>query len=154
MDLSDDEQLKQDQQYSSFPDFQHLNIDLCMELIFPYLNLTGLLNAADSCREMRGAAENTFAQKYRNTLVWIDIRESNNPFEYDTFLDTLYVRGPKICLKVLRCFGQLISKLKLTYRYERTAESIYIHLDQYVIDYCAKHIKEIEFDTCLSKIYE
>lgn len=48
MEFNDDEHQQLDQQNSSFPDFQHLNIDLCLELIFPFLSLNELSNVADT----------------------------------------------------------------------------------------------------------
>lgn len=67
--------LDNDQQYSSFQDIQHLNIDLCLELILPYLNVQDLANCADTSKQMRRAAEIIFAHKYGRTLF--DIGEKN-----------------------------------------------------------------------------
>lgn len=128
MDMCDSEQLDQ-QQYSSFLDFQHLNIDLCLELIFPYLDLRDLSNVADSCMQMRWAAELTFAHEYRNQIIRMS-NEGEDPSETNTIF------------KVLRCFGQMISKLCLEYSFSTAV--VWTHLDKYIAKYCVNSLTELE----------
>lgn len=42
-----------DEEYSSFKDFQHINIDLCLELICEHLDLGDLVMVADSCKQIK-----------------------------------------------------------------------------------------------------
>lgn len=56
MDTSDSEQLDEEQ-YSSFSDFRQLNMDFCLELVCPYMDVNDLSSVADSCKQMKRAAE-------------------------------------------------------------------------------------------------
>lgn len=141
MDLNADEQLEQHQEHSSFQELQHLNIDLCLELIFPYLELDDLANAADTCKQMQSAAEDAFARNYGGNVFVVSERAyyGKNDFERDT---TIYIGNRKRCFQVLRSFGHLISGLYLIY-YEFT-KPFWMELDKYVENYCANYISRLE----------
>lgn len=144
MDSSDDEQLELDQQNSSFQEFQHLNIDLCLELIFPYLDVSDFGNVADSCKQMKRAAEIVFAHKYgRNVFLHERRRKWISAYSVLTHRNLIYIHDPKMCYQVLRSFGHLISKLHLEC-YESN-DLFLTHLDEYVTKYCANYITELEF---------
>lgn len=140
MDSCEDEQL--DQQYSSFQDFQHLNIDLCLELICPYLDVKSLGAVADSCRQMKRAAELTFAQKHRKKQFYIYETKNLCPINHEANENEIYLSEQKSSFRFLRCFGQMISKLCV--RCSRSTGTFWTHLDEYVANYCANNIKELE----------
>lgn len=142
MDLNSKEQ-----QHSSFQNFQHLNIDLCLELIFPYLELNDLANAADTCKQMKRAAEIVFDHKYRKNLIAIGEDEpglfmcrSRCIFKCDN--KSIYLSKPKICFQILRNFGHLISGLYLIY--DAFTDPFSMQLDKYVAKYCANYITRLE----------
>lgn len=64
-------------------------------------------------------------------------------FECDTYRSFVYLYDSKICFKVLRCFGHVISKVHLAY-YGFT-DLFWMHFDEYVKKYCANYITELEF---------
>lgn len=150
MDSSVDEQ----QQYSSFPDFQHLNIDLCLELICPYLDLSDLSSVADTCMQMRSAAELTFAHKYRKQFICIRDSEAGfsqcRIYSLDRILakaigfdSKIVISKPKTCFRVLRCFGQMISKLCCVECPSSTG-ALWCNLEKYVAKHCASYITQLE----------
>lgn len=142
MDLG--EQRNQDEQYTSIQD---LNMDLCFELIFPYLDVSDLVNVADSSKQMKEVAELTFFRKYRKLIIEVCMRmEKDIPkYEIDARDDYLILWDLKTCFGVLRCFGTLISKLSLNYFYKFTSDRIqHSRLSQYVMAYCVNNVTELE----------
>lgn len=140
MDTCDDEQM--DQQYSSFQDYQHLNINLCLELIFPYLDVKSLASCADTCKQMKQVAEATFAQKYRKKLFYLYESKKMICYDYETDTNSIYIYEPNICFKVLRCFGQMISKLNL--KCSRSTAKFWKHIDEYVAKYCVNNLTQFD----------
>lgn len=143
MKLDTKEQLIDDY-YSSFPDFQHLNIDLCLELIFPYLSLVDLVTVSDACKQMKYAAQIEFLRKYKNyKLHWILIpyptpRTEEPPIDLSRDHEIL-LHGGKICFRFLRNFGHLLSKLVLYTGHWKCME-------QYVNKYCADYLTHLKLD--------
>lgn len=66
--MDSDGRERQEQQYLNVPNYQHLNIDLCFELVFSYLDVEDLVIAADSNKQMKDAAELTFSRKFGKNL--------------------------------------------------------------------------------------
>lgn len=138
MKVDSSERERFDQQKPNDPNHQSLNIDLCLELIFPYLDVEDLVRAADSNKQMKDAAELTFSRKFgKNSFVFHsktqDVLKSTGRTIY---LDVSSIFG------VLRCFGHLISKLMLDYYF--SSPLVCSRLDLYVIKYSMNYVKELE----------
>lgn len=126
-----------DQHHSNGPDYQNLNMDLCLELVFLYLDLKDLVSAADANKQMKDAAELTFRCRYgKNLFVFYTKTQHVLPSTVRvTYLDVS--RDPKLCFGVLRCFGHLISKLLLDYYFSSPlfCSRLDIYISKYSIDY-------------------
>lgn len=140
-----------DNKSSNFENFQHLNLDLCLELIFPFLGFIDLVNAADSCKQMRSAAENIFERKYKRTRFIIKIYyKSNFPPKYsirnNKYQNEVEFEDFRICFKVLRCFGRTITKLRLQkIECDESFGQLPTYLYRYIVQFCANYLKELEF---------
>lgn len=145
MTSSDLEDQELGQEVSSFHDFQHLNIDLCLELIFPFLDVIDLSRAADTCEQMRSAANRAFSRKYGKYRFCIKpntICEELTSYKCNSFNNRIWLRSPKLCLQVVRCFGHLICKLHLICNFD-LSDMYLSHLDDYLIEYCANYLTDL-----------
>lgn len=133
---------------SSFQDYQYLNIDLCLELIFPYLSWIDLVNVADSCKQMKYAAEIEFFRKYKNCESYCGILPCTGS-HYFSIRNEITIYDPKICLKILRNFGHLVFKLELS-----VGLGIKMHLERYVDEFCANHITHLKLTNYYSTAFD
>lgn len=123
-----------------------LNID-CMEEILQFLNLKDLLNVADSNKRLNRAACLVYAQKY-GTLS--HVMESFRTRGMRIFLEiagTLTINGLYTSLRFVRCFGSVISRMKMN-------ATEYCHdtkLIRYVNEFCAKSLIELELTGWMSQ---
>lgn len=90
---------------------------------------------------MKRAAELTFAHKYRKTHFYIYESKELCPFSNDG--NEIYLCEKKICFRVLRCFGQMISQLSL--KCSRSTAIFWTYLDEYVKQYCANNLTQLAF---------
>lgn len=118
-------------------DQQHkdLNVDLCFELIFPYLNISDLVNVSNSCKQMKEVAEMIFHQKYGRASHFILDPNGSYKFNDKTLLNS------ETCFGFLRCFGHMLLILKLNY--DHCSSLLSSRLNAYVIKYCT-FVNEIE----------
>lgn len=133
-----------DQQHSIFDEYKDLNIDLCFEIVFPYLDVRDLVNVADSCKVMKTMAELTFHRKYRkawNFILSPNGHSSKHEVQSQNQKDLLDM---KTCFGFLRCFGHMLSNLKLNNDHSSFLQSS--RLNEYVIKYCVS-VNEIEFSS-------
>lgn len=125
-------------------DQQPLNVDLCLKLMISYLDVEDLLNVADTCTQMKRAAELTFSHQYGRYPFCIGENNNDNNKEelrWDTFNSTVFLRNPKSGFQLLRCFGHLISKLQLKCN---KIDTILPHLDECMTKYCANYLTELK----------
>lgn len=136
------------------PTNKNLNIDLCFELIFPYLDLKDLVNVADTNKQMKDAAETTFCRKYgRNLFVFYT--KTQHVLQSTARVTYLDVRDSKMCFGVLRCFGHLITKLMLDYYF--SFPLFCSRLDFYVNKYSIDYVTELEiygYESALESLQE
>lgn len=133
-------------QHSVNPTNQNLNIDLCFELIFPYLDIKDLVSVADTSKQMKDAAELTFRRKYGRNLFVFYMRTYYYVLQSSARAIFLDVRDSKLCFSVLRCFGHLISKLMLDYYF--TSPLFCSRLDFYVNKYAIDYVTELKIYGC------
>ncbi|XP_055306315.1 uncharacterized protein LOC129570649 [Sitodiplosis mosellana] len=115
-----------------------VNVD-CLEHIFKNLSLIDLLNVADSNKQLKPAADLVFASRYGKQWIFILSRyKSILIFERNMYPPTVQIPR-SFRLKLLRCFGHLITKLDITHDK---------HMDAYVNEYCAESLVEIKFQRC------
>ncbi|XP_055305963.1 uncharacterized protein LOC129570400 [Sitodiplosis mosellana] len=115
-----------------------VNVD-CLEPIFKNLSLIDLLNVSDSNKQLKPAADLVFASRYGKQWIFIHSRyKSILIFGRNMFPPTVQIPR-SFRLKLLRCFGHLITKLDITHDK---------HMDAYVNEYCADSLVEIKFERC------
>lgn len=108
-----------------------LNAD-CLEKIFSYLNFDDMLNVADSNKWLKKGAELAF-KKLKKTRVVLNA--------WTTDGDELRIKNLKTCIRVVRCFGRVISSLKVIYH--DLAKHHRINLDRYIVKYYAATLTEL-----------
>lgn len=117
-----------------------INAD-CLANIFGYLKIDDLLHSADANISLRTAAASEFARKYRKKIVkLIDIHPEYR--ELHSQKNTLTVAGLKKCLQFLRCFGQSIAKLNISF--VNSSEKHHSNVDHYINNYCAVSLVELK----------
>lgn len=139
MDSSND--IKVDQPFSNFKQHENPNIDLCFQLIFPYLDVSDLVSVAESCKEMKTIAELTFYEEYGKTCCFIldPNRSSSNQITYQ--FNQKNILDSKRCFGFLRCFGHMIFNLKPNY--DHCSLLLSSQMNEYIIKYCTS-INQIE----------
>lgn len=168
-----------------------LNFD-CLEKVFIYLSLSDLTNVSDSNKYLKNCAEIIFVSRYKRHFFRLFVgsetsigREYRNIIAenrlncYDrlgyTDLKCIELHSLKDCLKVLRCFGHLISKLSITihhfrltnhsfdetylripkiYRWKVIEEKQLVRIASarvytYASKYCSGSLNEIVIDDCI-----
>lgn len=109
----------------------------CLDMAFDYLEVHDLLNLAHASTWFRQAAVMAMKRKRTKSVkLFNDI-----PTEFMWILGDLYVNGIKMCLRVLRCFGHVITCLEVDY--DRFAANQRGYLDQYVNGYCVDTLVEL-----------
>lgn len=89
----------------------HVNTD-CLERIFKHLTLSDLLNVSDASEHFKDAVDFVFSSKYAKKAVIIDEIRVSHPRLLDIEISYIRIDDIKTCLKLLRCFGHRLLKLK------------------------------------------
>lgn len=98
-----------------------VNID-CLEHILQYLEFEDLVNAADADVQLNRAADLIFARRYRRKEVIFGYNTAGNMNRISAInkvkieADSIEIIDMTIGLRLLRCFGFMITKLKLGYQ--------------------------------------
>lgn len=154
------EELKTDKESIISTKITDVNI-ACIEHILKYLNLSDLLNASDSNKHLKDAAELVFAVKFSGkTAIIHELLPSLNQV-LQVQWNSINVEGLKPCLQLLRCFGHLISELMIIHgSYFQNAQ----HIDRfslnlrrvisYVKEYCVGSLTGIRIKGCPSRAFE
>lgn len=88
----------------------------CLEYILQYLDLEDLLNASDSNIHLRNEAKLIFRRRYSQMMVVLGYENKDVlPLLKTIVIETniIKVNSMKMSLRILRCFGCLISKIEL-----------------------------------------
>lgn len=115
-----------------------MNVD-CLERVLQYLEFIDLLNAADSDKQLNNAANIIFSRKHgKKKFIFGDTGLSKSPLIQTSkyFID---VNDLKIGLRILRCFGVLISEIVL-YRFQDDISEFDAHIITYINEYCAEFV--------------
>lgn len=136
-----------------------LTID-CLEEILKFLDLENdLLNVAESNKRLNRAASLVFLQNNGKKSVVI------NPLTFDKQRIKLrngwyhiYITDLRTGLKCVRCFGHVISELKIVskihYYDSNMSREGFIELVRYVNKYCAKSLVKLNVEGCCSLIFD
>lgn len=117
-----------------------INIE-CLEIAFKYLSLDDLLNVANTNTHLRNAAKLAFASKYRKKRINVQWTESIPGIADEGYL--------KMSLRMLRCFGELISSLEVScYFVNDKSDTFLQRLLDYVSEYCATSLTELVVNRC------
>lgn len=128
--------------------FHDLDFD-CLEYVLEYLDLHDLLNVADSNKRLRKAAELVYTGKYGDRRVVFGIikllSDQTFVFKNSTYSREIESKGFKTSMQLLRCFGPLISTIRLVKI--RSSETNQPLMDKwvftYINDYCADYLKKL-----------
>ena len=131
----------------------HLDID-CLERIFRYLSPGDLINVADSNKQLKQAADLAFYFEYGSKKISI-VGFSSDPWRWNVGCRIL-IRHLKSTLRLLRCFGHLISKLGICLRDEyidkiELLDTNFSYLVSYIQEYCVKSLTHFEIDGTTGK---
>lgn len=126
--------------------------DDCLVMIFAHLKLQNLFNVAIACEFLRPAACLVYRRKFGVQPVRLfgcdNFRPNANPnaqngVEPVEGLLDIDIRGLKLCLQYLRCFGPSIKAISIDFNNVMTNRCRYVN--QYIVKYCAESLIEISF---------
>lgn len=118
----------------------------CIERIFKYLDPSDLLNLADSTKLLREHAILTFMDKYAGNQVYFhSIRPSRHGWIRIDSEKRIAVDSLASCLRLLRCFGNIITDLKISF--VDAAPTHCYRLNRYLNKYCSKSLINISLDS-------
>lgn len=112
----------------------------CLEKIFEYLDIDDLLHVADSNKWLQISAGSVFCHKFGQQKVQLtDIYPKYGAvFQRD---GTIVVGGLKTCLQLLRCFGEFVKNLDISF-VDSTKKHHFL-MDQYINEFCADSLIEL-----------
>lgn len=116
--------------------------DDCLEKIFKHLSLRSLFNVAVANEWLRPAANIVYKRKFGMKQVFIDNGRYTSASGLVLYGQTTFI-GLKACLQFLRCLGSSINHLNIWYSRWNKKQCEHIH--QYVNEYCANSLVNIEF---------
>lgn len=121
----------------------------CLEKIFKYLTLKDLLNVADSNKRLKQVADVVFALNYG--AKELNLIDSNEVLGSNLIISSaeIHVGDLKSSLQVLRCFGQLISKVVVNRSGDSSHSNAHYNailgtLLIYVNEFCTESLTDIE----------
>lgn len=120
--------------------FTELDFD-GLECVLEHLELTDLLNVADSCKRLRKAAELVYIREYGKKCVkFSSIIEMCPDQSFKITKDGIVIIRLKTGLQLLRCVGHTVSKIDF---FDQTyLPTRYNWLFTYINKYCAEYLKE------------
>lgn len=121
----------------------------CLELICDKLDIADLLRVANSNSWLKLAAVSVFGRKFSQLKVlFTDIY----PKYHVNFKENrkIVVGGLKTCLQFLRCFGEHMKILEISFVYSNEAQHSYI--DEYIIKFCKNSLVELKVYGRLSSL--
>lgn len=124
----------------------------CLEVMFNHLNISDLLNVADSNETLKRAAGMVFLRRYSEKKIWLHKPRLSINRKLHVYSENIMIEDLKTCLQILRCFGDLIGKLEITEEEvssdweftEKFGINQIIHnaIMTYVNDFCSKSLKQ------------
>lgn len=114
-----------------------LNID-CLENVFEYLKLGDLINVATANKRLNKAAEFVFARDYNRKRIIFEVISQYKILETDGN-SFIYISDLRTSLKMIRCFGHLISIAECFATDFETEQ----HIRNYINKYCSKSLTSI-----------
>lgn len=116
----------------------------CLERIFDFQTLDGLLNVAQTCNRLHIAANAKLRDDFHVKRVELYLYRPDD-WQQGVFWhpDCVYITNWKHCLPFLRCFGKRITKLLVDYN--GVSEAQCNHIDQYISEYCGDTLTSIVF---------
>lgn len=152
-DADNDEPHAKRQKLDSHPALKITDLnENCLMKIFSRLDLTDLLNVAMANKKLELVAASTFGRKFGMKTICLQNVNKCNPPRIYTLDDDIYVRGLKLCLPFLRCFGAQITEL---HSFDGSYPHVLIsteykskfshHVDRYLNQYCTENLQKILF---------
>lgn len=115
----------------------------CLEKIFMYLNLDDLLNIAHTNKQLKFAADLAFARKFGKCVMLLYIHRVEWNSKFFLFPNTVCIIDLQTSLRLLRCFGHLLSHLDI--RCSSDFPNASYKLTRYANEYCSESLTKIEF---------
>lgn len=111
-----------------------MNID-CIQSCLKYLKLDDLLKTAASTKRLNHVSNFIYDRKYdKDVFIKITSQETVQIQQLD---ECIYMHDLRSSLKLLRCFGHLLSTISIHF-----SEFTYQHAIEYANEYCAKSLVE------------
>lgn len=118
----------------------------CLTRIFLDLNIDDLLNIADANKELKSLVDSIFIDEFSKKTFDLTI-ESRGPIKMCKMREkSISIYDVYTSLRVLRCFGSLISKITITSTYTPIETVI-----NYVNQYCNKTLNAISINNIFHK---
>lgn len=121
----------------------------CLERIFDYLNITDLLNIAQTCKRLQIAAAAKFGDDFSKKANFVTrLYHSKSRFiRYEPGISingtSIAVVGLRHVLPFMRCFGSKLSHLWVYYLKANDADSQNDRINQYISQYCSDTLDNI-----------
>lgn len=119
----------------------------CLVKIMKHFEFIDLLNVANSTKKLRNAACEVYSQQYAQKFVKYNGDAINSKgLEIDVTDSTIEINDARSCLKMLRGFGSIITRLRLNFNGIGSRRSRAI--SQAVNEYCPETLIELEWLLC------
>lgn len=119
----------------------------CLKHIFSQLEFSDLLNVANSTKQLREAAGEIYTARYGDRLVrYNGDAMTRKGLETDVTDAAIIINDGRSCLKMLRGFGALFTRLKLNFN--RIGQKRSQAIAQTLNEYCPKTLIELEWHYC------
>ncbi|XP_055303230.1 uncharacterized protein LOC129568914 [Sitodiplosis mosellana] len=114
----------------------------CLGFIFAHLELADLLSISDANKDLKPAAFLVYAEKYGKMVIHIQAHAANRRSP-EVSKDCVWATNRTDSLKIMRHFGDAISKLKISYK--GSNDGYFAEMERYINEYCSKTVIEIQF---------
>lgn len=120
----------------------------CIEYIFDFLNLVDLLSVADSNKYLCRISESVYSRRYGKHSIAFQ-NYGNEILDLWIHSDPeLAIGNLRISLRLLRCFGHLISRIKVFSSSNISPIKNAFYILFYINEYCANHLAELYLYHC------
>lgn len=126
--------------------------DECLEKVFMHLSLDDLLAIAHTNKKLKTAANMAFVNKFGSKRFYFKISTYSRSEAIDMSEHEILIYDFKTSLRLLRCYGHLISDLAIEYDGQfYTAPVMVLY---YVNQYCSKSLEKVSFHRIFELAFE
>lgn len=122
----------------------------CLEHVFNYLDLMDLINVASANKHLGQAAAKVYGRKYKGRWVQIGGPSYRGPSDrtpdFQIFNDFILIYKPASAFKILRLFGDFITRVAIGESNETVNLRDKIKFLIYVNEFCSETLKSFKLD--------